>query len=167
MVARLFYFILMKKPFLLVFLSFFCLLAAADEPIDNLVVWAKDGTKVAYALAEKPKVTFTETDLVITSDGIEVHYALENMLRFTFDNSPAAGITDLMNGKMSISINEESLLFPSLKTNNTVSIYSASGMLVFRHNVQQDGVYSFPLSNLNNGVYLVNVNGLTYKIVKR
>ena len=37
----------------------FCLsiVAKAEDNPTNLVVWAKDGTKVAYALSEKPKVT--------------------------------------------------------------------------------------------------------------
>ena len=76
----------MKKIFLLLLLPLFSMMAVADEAINSLVVWAKDGTKVAYALADKPKVTFTGTDLVITSNGIEVNYALENMVRFTYED---------------------------------------------------------------------------------
>ena len=143
------------------------MMAVADEAINSLVVWAKDGTKVAYALADKPKVTFTGTDLVITSNGIEVNYALENMVRFTYEDFSQTGITNLKNGEISCKLNGEALLFPSLKANSTVSLYSANGTLVFKQIVRKDGEYSFPISNLNTGVYMVNVNGLTYKIVKR
>ena len=76
-------------------LPLFSMMAVANGPIANLVVWAKNGTKVAYALAEKPKVTFTETDLVITTNGVEVNYLLENMARFTYEKSSETGITDL------------------------------------------------------------------------
>ena len=61
----------------------------------------------------------------------------------------------------------ESLLFPALKANSTVSVYSLNGTLVFKKTIHQNGEYAFPLSNLNAGVYMVNVNGLTYKIMKR
>lgn len=148
-------------------LPLFSMMAVANGPIANLVVWAKNGTKVAYALAEKPKVTFTETDLVITTNGVEVNYLLENMARFTYEKSSETGITDLKKGKTSFKLNGESLLFPSLKANSSVSIYSANGTLVFKQTVRQDGEYSFPISNLNTGVYLININDLTYKIVKR
>ena len=157
----------MKQKLLLVLLSCFCLSAMADEPKTQLVVWAKDGTQVAYALAEKPKVTFTETDLVITANGVEVNYTLENMARFTYEDNSATAITNLQTDESSFRLNGESLLFPALKANSTVSVYSLNGTLVFKKTVLQNGEYAFPLSNLNSGVYMVNVNGLTYKIVKR
>lgn len=157
----------MKKKLLLVLLSLFCLSAMADEPKTQLVVWAKDGTKVSYALAEKPKVTFTETDLVITAQGVEVNYLLENMSHFTYADMTTTAITDLKTGGLFLKFDGESLLFPTLKANSTVAIYSLSGALVFKQTVVQGGEYAFPLSNLNIGSYFVNVNGLTYKIVKR
>lgn len=140
--------------------------AQANEPITQLVIWAKDGTKVAYALNDKPKVTFTETDLIITSNAIEVNYALESMARFTYEKSSDTGITNLLNNE-TFKLDGESLLFPSLKANSTVSVYSANGTLVLKQTVRQSGEYAFPLSNLNAGIYLINVNGLTYKIMKR
>lgn len=157
----------MKKIILLMLLPLISIMAVADEPIDNLVVWAKDGTKVAYALAEKPKVTFTETDLVITSNGIEVNYVLENMARFTYEKSSSTRITNLENGETSFKLDGELLLFPSLKANSTIAIYSTNGTLVFKQTVRQNGEYAFSVSNLNTGVYIVNVNDLSYKIIKR
>lgn len=157
----------MKREIILLLLPFLTIVTLANEPITQLVIWAKDGTNVAYALAEKPKVTFTKTDLVITSNGIEVNYALENLARFTYGNSSITGIVDLKNGETSFKIDGELLLFPSLKANSTIAIYSTNGTLVFKQTVRKDGEYSLPISNLNTGVYMVTVNGLTYKIVKR
>ena len=146
--------------------SFSLITKAEDNPI-NLVVWAKDGTKVAYALAEKPKVTFTETDLVITAKGVEVNYSLENMARFTYESNDESAIINLQTDESPFKFTGESLLFPALKANSTVSVYSLNGTLVFKKTIRQNGEYAFPLSNLNAGVYMVNVNGLTYKIMKR
>lgn len=156
----------MKKIFLLLLLPLSCMVSVANEPLNTLVVWAKDGTKVAYSLNGKPKVTFTKTDLVITTNDVEVNYSLENMLRFTYGNTET-GITNLQTGESSFRIDGESLLFPSLKANSTVTVYSVKGVLIFKKTVNQSGEYSFPIGNLSSGVYMVNVNGLTYKIVKR
>ena len=157
----------MKAKLLALLLSFTCLSAMADEPKTQLVVWAKDGTQVAYALAEKPKVTFTETDLVITANGVEVNYSLDNMARFTYEDNTTTAITNLQTGKASVKLDGESLLFLALKANSIISLYSLNGTLVFKKTIRRAGDYSFPLSGLNNGVYVVTVNGLTYKIVKR
>lgn len=157
----------MKKELLLSLMLFFSLFAKAEEPATHLVVWAKDGTKVAYALAEKPKVTFTETDLVITANGVEVNYTLEKMARFIYENNTSVAITNLQTDESLFKLDGESLLFPALKANSTVSVYSLNGTIVFKKTVRKNGEYAFPLSNLNAGVYMVNVNGLTYKIVKK
>ena len=154
----------MKAKLLTLLLSFSCLSTMADEPKTQLVVWAKDGTQVAYVLAEKPKVTFTDTDLVITSNGVEVNYSLDNMARFTYEDNTTTAITNLQTGKASVKLDGESLLFPALKANSTVSLYSLNGTLIFQKKIQEDGKYAFSLSNLNTGVYIVKVNGITYKI---
>ena len=157
----------MKTKTLTLLLSLFCISAIADEPKTQLVIWTKDGTKVAYALAEKPKVTFTKTDLVITSNALEVNYSLEKLDRFTYEEGQPTDITNLQTDESSFRLNEESLVFPALNANTTIFIYSLNGTLVFKKTVCQNGEYAFPLSNLNAGVYFIMVNGLTYKIVKK
>jgi len=146
---------------------FLCFSSFANEPRTHLVVWAKDGTKVAYALSEKPKVTFTETYLVISANEMEVNYILDEMARFTYESNDESAIINLQTDETPFKLTGESLLFPALKANSTVSVYSLNGALVFKKTVRQNGEYAFPLSTLNVGVYMINVNGLTYKIVKR
>ena len=133
----------------------------------SLVVWAKDGSKVAFALSKKPKVIFTATDLQIRGKDIDVTYALDNMARFTYEKVDIDAIKDIKTEKVAFKFTGESLLFPALKANSTVWVYSLNGTLVFKKTVQAAGEYSFPISNLSTGVYFVSVNGLTYKIVKR
>lgn len=142
------------------------MMAMANEPITQLIIWAKDGTKIAYALAEKPKLTFTKSELVVKTDSIEVTYDLDNMSRFTYESNIITGITDLRTDNPFI-LKSEALVFPNLTANSTVSVYSLNGSLIFKKTVQMAGEYAFPLSVLNSSVYLVNVNGVTYKFMKK
>lgn len=157
----------MKKIFLLLAFIFVSYNIMAQENNTQLVVWAKDGTKVAYMLSEKPKITFTETDMVITANDIEVNYALENMVRFTYELNDNTAIRNIESDEVSIKLDGESLLFSDLKANSSIAIYALNGTLVLKKTIRQDGEYAFSISNLNTGVYMVNVNSLTYKIVKR
>lgn len=152
---------------LFLFFSFFAFSIMANEVRTHLVVWAKDGTRVAYALFEKPRVTFSETELLITSEKVEVKYALDKMTHFTYEYTPPVGVTNLQTDELLFKIDGESLLFLDLKANSSIFIYTVNGALVFKKIVQEEGEYSFPLSYLNSGVYLISVNGLTYKIVKK
>ena len=135
----------------------------------NLVLWGKSGSVVAFALSKKPKITFTETDMQIIGEDIDVTYPLDDLARFTYETEDdATAIKDINTEKEILyKFTGDSLLFPALKANSTVSIYSLNGTLVYKKAIQTAGEYSFPLSSLNAGVYLVSVNGLTYKIVKK
>jgi len=157
----------MKIKLLICVLLFSFVSTMANEPREILVVWAKDGSQMAYALAEKPKVSFTANDLVITTNGVDVNYPLEELARFTYEYNQTTSITNLQTNESLFILNDETLLFPALRTNSTVSVFSLNGMLIFKKTIREDGEYAFPLSNLNAGVYMVNVNGLTYKIVKK
>ena len=156
----------MKKLLTVLFL-FIGLSVMADEIKNYLVVWAKDGSKTAYALIDKPKVTFTENELIIFSKGVDVNFPLDDMDRFTYEVSDITAIRDLKTDEVKFKMDGESLLFPALRANSSVSIYTLDGHQIFKKEIQIAGEYSFPLSNLNAGVYLVKLNGLTYKIVKK
>lgn len=157
----------MKKILLLSFYIFVSMIAKAEDIPTNLVVWAKDGSKVAYALADEPKVTFTETDFVISSKGIEVNYAIDKMARFTYETNEQTAIRNIKTGEITFGPDDESLMFPSLKANSTLTIYSANGNIVFKKMVTEEGEYALPLFILSIGIYIVDVNGLTYKIMKK
>ena len=71
----------------LIFLSIsFTSLKANDKYIFCISVHSKDGSNVLYALEEKPKITFTDVDLIITTKGLEVSYPLKEMARLTYEN---------------------------------------------------------------------------------
>jgi hypothetical protein len=142
-------------------------MAMAEEVKTKLIIWSKTGDSVAYALAEEPKLTFAETDLVITTESVEVSYPLDDIKRLTYEASDYSAIRDIETDKISFSVNGELLVFPSLKANSTVSLYLLNGTSLFRKTVQAAGEYSFQISNLNAGVYIVKVNGITYKFVKK
>lgn len=157
----------MRKEFILSL--FFCLslLAKAEDKLTHIIVWAKDGTRVAYALDKEPMITFSETDMIIATKDIEVNYALENMDRITYGDSNASGIRNINSGEPIYRWDGEALIFPSLVCNSTVSLYSLNGMMVFTENIKESGEYFFSLSNLNTGIYVVKVNNITYKLIKK
>ena len=158
---------IIKKYILFPLFLAFCLITKAEDNQTNLVVWVKDGTKVTYLLAEKPKVTFAENDLVITSKGVVANYSLETIARITYEDNTYTDVNKLQTDESVFKLDGEFLLFHNLKANSTISFYTPNGILVFKKIVGQNGEYVFPLSNLNTGVNVINVNGKSFKIVKR
>lgn len=157
----------MRLKLLLLLLIGTYMVAEAEEIPTNLVVWAKEGTKVAYALTDEPKITFTETDMVIKAKDVEVNYAIDNFARFTYEGNEQTAIRNIQTGESTFKLQGESLLFPMLKPNDMVAIYELNGAVVVNKVIAAEGEYAFPLSNLKVGVYIVDINGLTYKIIKK
>lgn len=157
----------MKSKILISLLLVSSLIVQAKNDPTNLVVWIKNGTKVTYLLAENPKVTFTETDLVITSKDVDMNYSLNSIARLTYEDNTFTNLNNLQTDEPVFKFDGEFLLFPDLKINSTVSVYTLNGLLIFKKSILQNGEYVFPLSSLSTGTYIINVNGIASKIVKR
>ncbi|MBQ7996043.1 MAG: T9SS type A sorting domain-containing protein [Paludibacteraceae bacterium] len=156
----------MKKKFLLALGLFFSLMTAAQETRTHLVVWAKDGTQVAYALSEQPVIKFSETDLLITTSLIQVSYPLEQMAKFSYEKHETQAVHDISADESVLLLDKEALLFLNLEPNTKIALYSVSGQVVFNRVISAFGEYAFPLSLLPQGTYVVQINNLTYKIVR-
>lgn len=156
----------MKKILCLLLLAFVSFSSVVAKSTINLVVCTKDGLKVLYALEEKPKITFTDTELVITTKGVEIAYALSDMNLLTYENGEATGITNLYDDA-SFKLDGNAIVFSKLKAKDIVSLYSINGTLVFKKTVTVDGEYAVSLNDIETGVYVVSVNGLTYKFMKK
>jgi hypothetical protein len=158
----------MKRIFFYLLVLAATLPMSAQELKTHLVIWAKDGTQVAYALKEQPVISFTDKDLQVKTTLVEVNYPLAQLARYAYETrEEATGLYNLQTGEPVFQFIGESLVFPYLETNNTVSIYTPLGQLLLSRTITSAGDYAFPLSYLTTGVYMVNVNGITYKIVKQ
>ena len=152
------------KLLLVLFLS----LSTMAKGKTHLVVWTKDGGKVAYALADEPKLTFGLNYMFIDSKNVSISYRVEDMARITYETYSDDNIRNLVDDEAtSFIFDGELLIFSLLRAGSIVTIYSLGGELVFSKTIQTAGEYSFPVSHLNAGIYLVTVNGITQRIMKR
>lgn len=154
----------MKQLFLLFLFVFSVLNVFAEEQEKQLVVWNKDGSKVAYSLGETPKITFSTDQVLIESNEVLITYPLEKLLRFTYEISDNTSIENVTNDQMCFQYNKDSFRFHGLKENSNVSIYAMNGTLIFRKNIEKNCDFIYPISHLKSGVYIVDINGLSYKI---
>lgn len=157
----------MKLKLFILLVCFFSLTVAAQNKMTHLVIMAKDGTKVTYAFEDIPKVTFTQSDVVITTKNLDVKHPLHDMDFICYEANDVTGINDIMIENKPFRFVSDSLIIPKLKSNSTVSIYNMGGSIVLQKTIQKEGDYAISLSNLETGIYIVTVNGLSQKIEKR
>lgn len=139
--------------------------AIAFESRSYLVVWAKDGTQVAYDFKEKPIVTFSDNYLVITSESSQVSYNLGDYDHFSFENEIPTDISSLdVNGN--ISIEDDHLVFPGIKSGTRLKIYTLNGTIIYDKQINVNGNYTLSISNMPKGMYIVAIGKLAYKLKK-
>lgn len=90
------------------------------------------------------------------------------MLRFTFEKTENASVSEIFSDVQNLfKITNHSIEFTNLSENIVVKIYSLDGMILVNESVREGGSHSISLDSLNCGLYVVSVNGITYKIVKK
>ena len=141
-----------KKLCLLPLLLAFCIQGRCKSV--QLVVHAKSGGEVSYALSEKPVVTYKGDVLVLTTESTTVEYPLADLQKFTFEETADA--------VESVSMNQP-------KGDGTVRIYNVSGILLRTIQPSENGGSDarFSTQDLPAGIYIIKQGTQTYKIRKK
>ena len=131
-----------------------------------LKISLSDGQVVAIRLDEEPRTTYQDGNLVITTDNYSISYPLERVKRFTYVN-----INDVIDGlktmKAAFSNDGETLTFSRLKPHTKIALYNIAGQLLKTFDNTESNEIVVSVSHFPTGVYIVKVNGGTYKIMKR
>ena len=151
---------------LLVLLTVFCVGTRAAQ-VETLVVKLKNGSETAFFLKDKPQVKFEGTNLKVTSSAGDATFALADVLQFTYDKRDTSGINETVTEPTGVIFKDDVLVVSQLKVNAVVSVYGLDGMLVRQWKAPHAGTFRLSLSELPSGLYLVKVDNITYKIMKR
>lgn len=153
----------MKKLLILMVMLFVTMMAKADDRV--LQVWFADGHMTSFSLDLSPKTTYKDGNLVITMIKNSVTYPLEQVRRFTYGYSSV----DINTPKIDVvfSSDGETLTFTGLRPHTPISLYNVAGMLLKTIDSGNSQKAVVSASHLPVGVYVVKVDGGTYKIMKR
>lgn len=130
----------------------------------QLVVWQKDGARVVFNLSEKPRVAW-EADVVrVESDAAHAEFDIEDIRKMTYDLPNPDAIRPVAQAGMPFRMADRSITFiPSDKDMN-VMVVSINGQVVKKQTVHRNEYTTVSLADLTRGVYLISVNGVTFKI---
>jgi hypothetical protein len=159
----------MQKKFTLLIALLFAWIAGLQA--QDLYLKTKDGVVTIKSLETLKKFTFSNNNLLINYlSGPAETYSLSNISKLSF-KSAVTGVDEL-----SLSGTTAMKVYPNPVTDiiyiqnapevtYAVSIYRISGSLVLTTKLSS-GTKSIDVSYLASGLYLLNVNGLTFKFVK-
>lgn len=159
---------MLKRFTLLIFIWFATLLAVQSQ---NLYIKAKDGSVTAKTLSTLERFTFSNNNLLINylSGPVET-YSLSNISKLSF-KSAVTGVDELsLSGTITMKVypnpvSDVIYIQNAPETDYQLSIYRMTGSLILNTQMSS-GDKSIDVSFLQTGLYLLNVNGRTFKFVK-
>ena len=130
----------------------------------NLVVWHKDGGGVMFNLTELPQITYSGDKVIIESSSI-VEYDFQSIKKMTYSFENPNAIHDLViKDDVPFINNDGSISFLAKEKDLHVKIVSMNGTIVDELVVKKNESSTFSLNSFPAKIYLICVNGVTYKI---
>ncbi len=136
------------------------------EEKNALIIHLKDGTRTAVLLDELPVATFSEGRLKVSSSDLSLELPRADVSRFVYAYVDPSGLTIHTMGIPNSSLIDGVLSLSGLQPDSVVRLYFDNGRLLDETAVPSDGRVSISLAAYPSGVYMLQVDGLTYKFTK-
>lgn len=130
----------------------------------NLVVWCKNGAKVSFLLNDKPIVKIKDGKWKIDGNKTSAEYDVADVVKITYDGIPDDIPTIGVEIGKPFTIEGDVLTFFSDSEDLHVRIVALSGVVVKQFVARRGSASPVPLNQFASGVYIVNVNNISYKI---
>lgn len=145
--------------------------AVSAEETLYLVIWNKDNSRTAFALAEHPKITYDTAlgTMTCVTTGQEVTFSLENVHKYTFESSsdPGNSLGKLSGATGSFEYAAGALSFTGFTPGSTVAVYTADGSMMASFRIGADGTLCITTGDWPRGIYFIKTLTATYKIIKK
>ena len=155
----------MKRIRLILLAAILLLPSLLQAETAQYLVLTRNNTEVAkFALNDKPVITFSEGNLIVTCQGEEILSTSMEGLRSSFEDI-TTGIQDVHGEKPvrpTFAFGEA--IFEGLKAGDRITIYSLDGKVVDHTTAAEDGRATIDVSRLGKGVFILRTPSQSIKI---
>lgn len=157
----------MKKTLTIILCALGMASGYAGNKVKALVVELTSGEKATFLLEERPRLTFTDKELTITSGEYQTVYQLSSMQRYTFKEMEPSGITQNTDNGNTITQAAGRIRLDGLKPGTQVKTFAVNGILVASAVADDNGGATITVNNLPKGVYIIKYGDKSTKIKKQ
>lgn len=163
---------LLKTPRSLLVMLMALGIAMAAEAQQGLMVRSAAGTVTSFSYKDVAKLTFqNEIMTTVSPAGVPGQsFALSSTAGITFGNVAISGLRDTYMGDSKIrlypTVAENSINLEGSALGTQVSVFSMTGSKVMQFEILSD-LQSVNVSALKSGIYLLRVDGQTFKFSKQ
>lgn len=153
------------RTFFSVILFLFSVASYSQEK-EILLVRMNDGTTLNFSLSEKPLLTFDAESVVISGQEATASLARADVAGVYFVSAAQTGIGSAVTPDAP-TLNGDSFSVTGLERGAVVKVYSVKGENVLSVIADASGTAVASLAALEQGVYVIEYCGVTFKMMKR
>lgn len=134
---------------------------------NSIAIHQKDGQVAKFAFSEKPVVTYSGNDLVVTTTKTTVQYPVYMLQKVAFDVSDElANDIEEVKQQAQFRFEGETLNISGGEPGSSVSIYNMGGVMVGQYRLDSDGRASISIQSMDKNLYIVKTTRFTFKFRK-
>lgn len=141
--------------------------ATAADTENAIAIYQKDGQVAKFAFSEKPVVTYSGNDLVLTTSKTSVQYPIYMLQKVAFDVTDEI-INDVEEVKREAQFRFEGgmLVISGGDPGSIVYLYDISGKAAGQYVLDSEGCATLPIQHLGQQLYIVRTTRFTFKFRK-
>lgn len=154
-----------KIVLLLTALLLTCVIHVAAVEQNVVAIYQLDGQKALFAFADQPEVTYSATDLILTSTKTSVQYPISQLKKLAFEQADMPEGIDEVVADRRFSFRDGSIVIEGGDPNSLVTIYTASGTMAAQYRLDGSGNAIIPTQGLSGSVYILSNGSITFKFM--
>lgn len=128
---------------------------------NGMVLETNDGKTYSYVLADQPRLSFNETQMIITTSDASASFTRSEITNFRFEDVPL-DIKEVNSGKSQKMTYLNGII--TVESANTVALYDMSGKLLMNNTAGKGGNVTIDLKSQPKGTYIVKCGGQSLKV---
>ena len=130
-------------------------------------IYQIDGKVTTFAFSEKPVVTYSGSDLVMTTTKTTVQYPIYLLKKISFDvELDDADVVKDVKADEQFSFRGGTITVMGGEPNSQVYIFNIQGLKAGHYKLDDQGNASIPVSGLASGFYVLKTKRFTFKFRK-
>jgi len=139
---------------------------ATMATVQNVVaIYPLQGEVALFAFADQPELTYTATDLVLTTTQTSVQYPISNLRKVAFEQADMPEGIDEVEVSKQFTFRDGQIIIEGGTPNALVNIYTIQGALVLQYRLDEDGNGTISTTGYSGAAYILTTGSLTFKFI--
>lgn len=154
----------MRKTVLAVLVLFSVAAMATEQNV--IAIYQTNGEVSLFAFAERPEVSYSATDLILSSTKGTVQYPISNLRKVAFERADMPEGMDEIEASRQFIFRDGQIIIEGGTPDALVNIYSVQGALVSQCRLDGNGNAAISTNGYSGAVYILTAGSVTFKFMQ-